>query len=212
MLSFLAQRTPRTHTASQNPIHYEDGRTSQQFFSPSAKYLVRNNTPGTTPEHGRSFFNPPLHYHLYQTEEFAVVSGTARFFLNGQAYIRGPGEIQFIPQGACHGYENASESGEYLVIDFRLDKQNFEREECFFRNFFGYLDDCRKAGQEPSPFQLSVFLHSIQAPFAVPVPGPVWLGRLISWVMTLVMGVVVGQWMLGYKESYEEYYHVGKKE
>jgi mannose-6-phosphate isomerase-like protein (cupin superfamily) len=212
MLSFIAQRTPRTRTASLNPIFYEDGRTSQQFFDPSAKYMVRNKTPGTTPQHGRSFFNPPMHFHMYQTEEFQVVSGTARFFLDGKTYIRKPGEIQFIPKGAYHCFENASTTGEYLVIDFRLDKQDWEMEERFFKNFFGYLDDCRKAKQNPSIFQMFAFLYSMNAPLAIPVPGPAWMGRQVSWLVMLVMGLVIGQWLLGYRPSYEEYYHDRKKD
>ena len=152
-----------------------------------------------------------MHYHLYQTEEFQVVSGTARFFVNDQSFIRKAGEIQFIPQGACHAFENVSTTGEYLVIDFRLDKQDWKTEECFFRDFFGYLDDCRKARQSPSPCQMSVFLYSLRAPLAVPVPGPVWLGRQVSWVVTVIMGLVIGQWLLGYRPSYDEYYHDKKK-
>ena len=206
MLSFLPQKTPRTNTAAQNPIFYEDGRTSQKFYAPSAKYMVQDTIPATTPEHGRSFFNPPMHYHMYQTEEFHIVSGTARFFLDGKTYIKQAGEIQFIPKGAYHCFENASEDGVDLVIEFRLDKQNWEMEERFFRNFFQYLDDCRKAKQSPSPFQLFRFLYSVDGPLAIPVPGSAWLGRQVSWAVMVVMGKVVGEWLLGYQGSYEEYY------
>ena len=209
MLSFLAQRTPRTNTANLNPIPYEDGRSSQHFFNPQAKYMVCDTSPATTAEY-RSFFNPPMHFHKYQTEEFHVVSGTARFFLDGATHIRKPGDIQFIPMGSYHCYENASEDGEDLVIEFRLDEQKWEMEERFFRNFFGYLDDCRKAKQSPSLFQLMRFLYSVNAPLAIPVPGPAWVGRQVSWVVVLIMGLVVGEWLLGCKESYDEYY-AGKK-
>jgi mannose-6-phosphate isomerase-like protein (cupin superfamily) len=210
MLSFLSQRTPRTNTASMNPIFYEDGRTSQHFFNPQAKYMVRDTIPATTPQHGRSFFNPPMHFHMYQTEEFQVVSGLARFFLEGKTYLRNAGEVQFIPKGAYHCFENASESAEDLVVDFRLDQQNWEMEERFFRNFFGYLDDCRKAKQSPSPFQMFRFLYGVNGPLAVPVPGPAWVGRLVSWVFMIVMGLLIGEWLLGYRGSYEEYYDVRK--
>jgi mannose-6-phosphate isomerase-like protein (cupin superfamily) len=147
MLSLLAQRTPRTTTATLNPIPYEDGRTIQHFFSPSAKYMVRDTVPPTTALHGRSMFNPPMHFHMYQTEEFQVVAGKARFFLDGETHLRGAGEIQFIPKNAYHCFETASDGDEAqdLVIDFRLDEQDWAMEESFFRNFFGYLEDCRKA-------------------------------------------------------------------
>ena len=96
------------------------------------------------------------------------------------------------------------------MIEFRLDQQNWEAEEQFFRNFFGYLDDCQKAGQSPSVFQLFRFLYSINAPLAFSVPGPVWVGKQFSWLLMGIMGPVIGEWLLGYKESYEEYY-AGRK-
>jgi mannose-6-phosphate isomerase-like protein (cupin superfamily) len=212
MLSFLAQSTPRTNTAALNPISYEDGRTTQHFSDPSAKYLVRIKTPATTIKHGRSFFNPPMHYHACQNEEFHVISGSARFFLDGQTHIRKAGDIQFIPKGAYHCYETTADEAangntEDLVIEFRLDEQNAEKEEQFFRNFFGYLDDCQKAGQNPSVFQLFRFLHSLEAPLAFSVPGmPKWVSMQASWWMMVVMGPIIGGWLLGYKENYEEYY------
>jgi hypothetical protein len=58
----------------------------------------------------------------------------------------------------------------------------------------------------PSPFQIFRFLHSANAPLAIGVPGPAWLARWVSWAVMIGMGVVVGEWVLGYKGSYEEYY------
>jgi mannose-6-phosphate isomerase-like protein (cupin superfamily) len=206
MFSFLAQHPLHTNTASLNPITYEDGRSSQIFFNPSAKYMVRHTIFATTTKKGRSFFNPPMHFHMYQTEEFQVVSGVARFALDGEKIMRNAGEIQVIPKGRYHCFENASESGEDLVIDLRLDQQVWEMEERFFRNFFGYLEDCHKAKQSPSLFQILLFLHTVDGPLAIPVPGPAWLGRQISWVFMVVLGVVVGEWLLGYSGTYSAYY------
>lgn len=152
-----------------------------------------------------------MHFHMYQTEEFQVVSGVARFFLDGKKFIRDAGEIQFIPKGAYHCFENASESGEDLVVDFRLDEQDRDMEERFFRNFFGYLEDCRKAKQNPSPFQIFRFLYSVNGPLAIPVPGPAWVGRQVSWAVMVGMGLVMGEWLLGYKSTYPEYY-IGEKD
>ena len=36
---------------------------------------------------------------------------------------------------------------------------------------------------------------------------PNWIGIPISYALTWVLGVFVGKWMLGYKPSYDEYYH-----
>ena len=213
MLSFLRANTPRTVSAHQNPIFYEDGRTYQQFYSPSDPYMVKHSIPPTTTEHGRSFFNPPHHLHMYQLEEFRVISGKARFVLDGVSHIRGEGELIQIPTAVYHRFENASEDGQHLVIDFRLDPQDWVMEEKFFRNFFGYLDDVRKAGQQPSIFQVLLFLHSVDGPLAVPVFGPKsnWASRQVSWLLMMVVGVVIGEWVLGYKATYPEYYTEGKK-
>ena len=208
MLSILRTNTPRTKSALLNPVYYEDGRSSQHFHSPSHQYMVTDTSPADSVEHGRSMFNPPKHFHMYQTEEFSIVSGVARFFLDDETHIRQKGDIQRIPAGAFHCYENASETGEDLVVSFRLDEQRFAMEERFFRNFFGYLDDVRKAGQQPSIFQLFRFLYSMDAPLAVPVLGVKshWVSRQVSWLIMIVAGVVIGEWLLGYQVTYPEYY------
>lgn len=36
---------------------------------------------------------------------------------------------------------------------------------------------------------------------------PKTIGIPLAYMLTWVMGVFVGKWMLGYKGSYEEYYH-----
>jgi len=209
MLSFLRTSVPRTNTASQNPVYYEDGRSSQRFHNPSAAYMVTHTIPPTTAETGPSMFNPPTHFHMYQVEEFRVGSGQAQFWLEGVEHDRSANEIIQIPIGTFHRFKNSS-SSEPLIIDFRLDEQVWAMEESFFRNFFGYLDDCRKAKQEPSIFQLLRFLYSVNGPLAVPCPGPKWIGRQVSWLLAFVAGVVVGEWLLGYQASYPEYYQ-GKK-
>ncbi len=149
---------------------------------------------------------------MYQSEEFRVVSGMARFSLDGTSHIRSKGEIIHIPIGAYHCFENASEEGEDLVIDFRLDQQDWQMEESFFRNFFGYLDDLRKAGQQPDIFQVFRFLYSVNGPLAVPVFGAksTWVSRQVSKLIMIVAGVMIGEWLLGYKGSYPEYYADGK--
>jgi hypothetical protein len=35
------------------------------------------------------------------------------------------------------------------------------------------------------------FLYSMNAPLAIPVTGPAWLGRQVSWLVMLVMGLVI---------------------
>ena len=61
---------------------------------------------------------------------------------------------------------------------------------------------------EPSLFQLLRFLHDVSGPLAVPMPlaMPAFVGRKISWGLVYVGGIFVGEWLLGYKGSYDEYY------
>ncbi len=94
------------------------------------------------------------------------------------------------------------------MLDIHLTPETYENEQKFFRNFFGYLDDCKKAKEQPSFFQLMVFLHSADTPLALPLPNE-WLGRVVSRAFLIVVAGW-GRWVLGYKQSYEEYYEEGK--
>lgn len=72
-----------------------------------------------------------------------------------------------------------------------------------------YLEDCRTAKLEPSLFQILRFLYDVSGPLAVPIPVPgmpAFVGRSVSWALCYVGGVVVGEYLLGYKGSYAEYY------
>ena len=37
-------------------------------------------------------------------------------------------------------------------------------------------------------------------------PGPIWLAHPLSYIFGLVVGVGIGQYLLGYKANYAEYY------
>lgn len=168
----------------------------------------------TTPEHGPSILQPPFHYHIYQTEHFHVVSGSGKFW-------RGIGTEPFailssapgaqatasIEAGRYHRFENASTT-EPLIVEVQLDPEDYASEQRFFRNFFGYLDDCTRHKVAPSLFQLMVFLHAADTPLALPVPNErlgVWVSRVF-----LVTVAFVGKWVLGYKSNYSEYFEEKK--
>lgn len=76
--------------------------------------------------------------------------------------------------------------------------------ERFFRNVYSYLDDCDTQEVAPSLPQLVLFLHAGEVSLAF--PGPRWIANPISYVFGLVVGVGVGEYLLGYKRSYPEYY------
>lgn len=216
MLAFLRGASPaRTHNAANNPVVYEDGRSSVTFRTPGSDYLMTHVIPPASPANGgASIITPPFHYHLHQDEFFRVQAGTGHFYLGVDpkpfAVLSSSGAgptTTSIPRGRYHRFENASPT-EALVVDVHLAPEAYEAEQRFFRNFFGYLNDCKRARQAPSPFQLFVFLASADTPLAVPLP---WegLGKVVSRVL-LATVAFWGKWVLGYRDSYVEYYEEGK--
>ena len=47
-------------------------------------------------------FAPPLHRHLEEDEMFYVLSGTAQFRCDGEAFSAGPGDFVLLPAGLPH--------------------------------------------------------------------------------------------------------------
>ncbi|KAJ6157907.1 hypothetical protein N7470_005499 [Penicillium chermesinum] len=191
MLSFLAKRVPRTQTASRTTLLFDEGRSSIQFKAPGDKYLVVNHWPPASSEQDRNIaLRPPLHWHRHQTEHFHVLSGQARFTLDGR-------EIAF------HTFCNASAT-EALAVELVLEPAWRARDEAFFRNVQSYRDDCRKAGVARSLPQ--VLLFNWAGGVVLALPGPPVLARLGGILMNFWGGLVLGKYVLGYQESYPEYY------
>ncbi|KAH6716714.1 hypothetical protein BKA61DRAFT_309669 [Leptodontidium sp. MPI-SDFR-AT-0119] len=215
MLSFLrATAPPRTNNATNNPIIYEGGLSSMKFHAPGSQFIMTHQLPPVSPKNGTTIIQPPFHFHIYQTEYFNLRSGTGHLYLgiDPKPFITlsdkpDAPRTASIPAGRYHRFENASKT-EDLVVDVHLTPEDYENEQRFFRNFFGYLDDCKKAKTEPSLFQLLVFLHSADTPLALPLPNE-WLGIIVSRVF-LVVVAFWGKFILGYQDSYAEYYEEGK--
>jgi mannose-6-phosphate isomerase-like protein (cupin superfamily) len=49
-------------------------------------------------------FGPPLHRHLQEDELFYVLSGTAEFRCDGEAFAAGPGDLVLLPVGLAHTF------------------------------------------------------------------------------------------------------------
>ncbi|KAL9051192.1 MAG: hypothetical protein Q9162_006170 [Coniocarpon cinnabarinum] len=215
MLCFLrAPHPPRAFTANSPTLTYEDGAASLRWNGPDQKYAMTHTLPprNVNVSAPASLVQPPLHYHIYQTEHFHVSSGTGNFFIGldrEPTHVLGSTGVKSaasVSNGRYHRFENASTT-EPLVVDIRLDPQDYENEQRFFRNFFGYLDDCRKAKAAPSLFQLMVFLNAADTPLALPVPLKTLETNVGVWMSR---GFMVGMAMIGrsmgYQESYREYY------
>ncbi|KAF3400635.1 hypothetical protein DPV78_005856 [Talaromyces pinophilus] len=80
-----------------------------------------------------------------------------------------------------HTIHNASTTEP--IIDVNLTPEDAEGEQRYFRNFFGYLDDCKKAGEQPRIFQLFVFLNEADTPLGVRLPSE-WLSLLASRILS----------------------------
>ena len=200
MLSFLA-RAPQKHSqAHLSNITTEDGATSVQFFAndPDSPYAMK-----ATVKPGKTIHTPPYHWHKYQTETFLINSGTFRATLEGQEKDIPAGNSITIEPGVYHTFSNPSKT-EPLVVSTGLDPAERERDEAFFRNLYCYVDDCRKEGMAPNIAQLCLFLHFFDCYLAL--PGPKVIMKPFSQLMVMVLGVVLGKWVLGFRESYTEYY------
>lgn len=199
MLSFLASTPKRHPQAHAQTLIVEDGATEIQFLDQTTDfpYSMRIHQ-----KPGHSLANPPYHYHQYQTETFHVEEGVFRATVEGRTTDVSSGNDITIAPGLYHGYVNGSDT-EPLTVSVRLDPEERDRDEAFFRNLYCYLDDCRKQEIAPNVAQLCLFLHFFDCPLAL--PGPKMVGKPLSMVFTMLVGVVVGKWLLGFRESYEEY-------
>jgi mannose-6-phosphate isomerase-like protein (cupin superfamily) len=207
MLSFLrATAPPRLNRADCNPVTYEDGASAIEFIEEPGQFFLRNTHPPYNKD-DPSLVNPPLHYHIHQTEHFRVCSGEVNLYRDHAEEpwkVLGPdGSTASVPNAVYHTLRNASTRNP-LVLDVGLTPEDKASEERFFRNFFGYLDDCKRAKQEPSLFQLMVFLRHADTPLGLPLPTQ-WLRLAGSRAFTNIMGLI-GEWVLGYQPSYSEYY------
>ncbi|KUI69054.1 hypothetical protein VM1G_11529 [Cytospora mali] len=161
MISFLARRVPRGRTSHLNIITFDDGQSTADFKAPSDRYLHRPCT-------GISG----------KKETFHVLGGTARFTLGsgGQRRHRlaSAGEVAVIPRGQVHAFCNASEEAE-LAVEFGLDPASRETDEAYFRDVWGYRDDCTRAGAQRSLFQTLLFMH--RGGLVMALPGPDIISR-----------------------------------
>ena len=211
MLSFLNQLRPfsRTSKSSQSPLILDHGRASLEFFRSGKSFMQAKiskrlpsemplktggqRQPPSFPRQKSSNIIPPLHWHAKQDETFLVVSGRMVATISRQQKIADVNQEVFIRRGEYHTFTNASSDTD-LVVDARLNPDNRMRDEAFFRNAYGYLDDVTKAGKTPSVFQTFLLLWS--ADVITALPGPKLFMAPLSKFIGLFKGVVIGKWVL----------------
>ncbi|KAL1628531.1 hypothetical protein SLS56_005876 [Neofusicoccum ribis] len=211
MLSFLTSHVPRSDTASHNPVVLSSpaagsSPVTMHFSAPTApRKVMRLSLPP-----GPGLALPPPHWHRHQTETFDVIRGrmlaVCTTIPSGAAVIE-PAQSVTIPRGAIHRFENAAapdDADGELVVDLSMDPKKPVGDEIFFRHFYGYLDDCGRAGRPPNFFQLMLFLWEADTILVLPV-----VPRVVSVAFVWFTGKVVGRWLLGLNHLYPEYYREG---
>ena len=125
----------------------------------------------------------------------------------GHTYSSKDGQFK-VEAREYHIFDADFSTNEDVILKVNALPEDGATDERFFRNLFGYLEDCYKAGVKPSMFQMLLFLHDADASIALTkVPGG--FGRFIGkWILGFIGGKVIGEKLLGYRSSYKEYYCV----
>jgi hypothetical protein len=71
-------------------------------------------------------------------------------------------------------------------------------------NMQTYRDDCRKANMPRSLPQLLLFMR--RGGVVMALPGPKFIARPLGVVLNYVGGLAIGKGLLGYSDTYPEYY------
>lgn len=219
-LSFLRFGDPpfKTSTYNRTTIKFPDSDDREfkiEYYSiPPEEYSFLQVWPAPgSAKASSSLWLPPPHYHLVQDEHFRVDSGVGIWHLYGKSVKVRTGETICVKARSWHWFEPDPECTEQFAVLYRYDREYPELEESFFRNQFGYMQDCRSQGKEWSIIQAMVFAMHNWMPFALPEHR--WIPESVNFVLSLIILVVigsVGEFLMGYRKSYSEYYRAGEKE
>jgi mannose-6-phosphate isomerase-like protein (cupin superfamily) len=183
MLSFLRSADPvRTKVSHLTAFTLENGRSSVSFHrdpnllseQSSISFTLPPSEPGENPK-DNSILIPPYHAHPKQQEIFTVTNGTALFHLTSNRVAKVAGSEMTIPRGEYHKFTNQS-CTEPMTLEARYDPAELVREERFFRNLCGYLQDVTKGGagmlESASTPQLALFAWEADMPICEPSELP----------------------------------------
>lgn len=213
MLSFLVKSPPRLVRYTENPLILDDGASIIHFLTPKSSsdgFLVQQTFVFKEVEKLKtkgknSVFKPPYHWHWNQIETFKVEKGAMLLTMDGKTQSITPkdGPVS-VPNETYHSFDIDMSAKEDLVVSIWA-LPEYGVTESFFRNRFGYYDDCRRTGSDPSMFQLLVFTYNAEMSLGFP-SLPKWAGKFVSrWGFGFLGGKIIGEKILGYKSVYEEY-------
>ncbi|KAK4561769.1 hypothetical protein LTR86_004448 [Recurvomyces mirabilis] len=220
-MSSTSFHVQRTNTAQLDTVQQYNGiRSTRWVTPPDGKSVLEIQTTHRPTDLQKvpeklNYLTPPPHWHWYQDEFFHIREGRYLFTLEGKETAISASDPQpvHIPARARHTFRvDDTHEGPCTIeistgISPRSPKNDPEAEgpnEKFFRNIYQYLDDCYFQNVSPSLPQLLLQLHSAEISMAF--PGPTWLAHPLSYIFGLIVGVGIGQYLLGYKADYAEYY------
>ncbi|KAK1779563.1 hypothetical protein QBC45DRAFT_132539 [Copromyces sp. CBS 386.78] len=206
---WLSPRPPQRTKINDKPSwsHLGDAALYEPLSKPDGLWYIRET------HHVENYFvraglsGPPLHIHRLQDEFFKVEQGVLGVVKNGVEYAITKDDGVFpIPRGTRHRFWAHKTGTEDLVFSIWLDpctsKQEHILDANFLRNLSGYVNDCLKAGLQPSVLQIILFTENASSllcpPFLnwMPTPMLFWAHRGIAWYAERI---------LGYERSYPEY-------
>ncbi|KAF2152401.1 hypothetical protein K461DRAFT_146181 [Myriangium duriaei CBS 260.36] len=210
----------RSNTASEQTLYQWSNARSTTWVKPLTGHSVLEIQTTHNPEvflsvpDDKNVLIPPPHWHWYQDEYFHIRQGRYLFTLEGKTFPVSASDPQpvRIPATARHTFKVDPTHQGPCTIEISTDTSPLQdgkadvagASERFFRCIYSYLDDCHSQKVAPSLPQLLLMLHDAEISLAF--PGPAWLMRWVSWGFGLVIGKGVGQYLLGYRSTYPEYY------
>ncbi|KAM0751858.1 hypothetical protein T439DRAFT_325048 [Meredithblackwellia eburnea MCA 4105] len=201
---WLSSRPPRTTYDANEPLYTAGGACKTWFtVEDGIHYVYADHDVSKKGCQGGpdAASTPPLHIHLGQDEYFKVITGKFVATMGGKpiTLTSADGEYKAV-KGQAHRFWSDEREGNMLVR-MRVspeDKKGFD--EAFYRNCWGYLNDCDKHKVAPSLFQLVLMLYDWDMVLALPLPLP------INKALHYIFAYWIGEKLLGYKASYPEYW------
>ncbi|KAF1919307.1 hypothetical protein BDU57DRAFT_512329 [Ampelomyces quisqualis] len=201
---------PRRQRSMTNPLsafhHLGDAALYEPLSMPNGRWVIRETHYIKNPLVKAGLSGPPIHIHLQQDEFFKVEQGVLGAIKDGVEYtITKDDGVFVIPKHVRHRFWCHKSSTEDLVFTVWLDPCT-ETDHLFdlniLRNLTGYMEDCLKAGLEPSPWQMLLFFEDSSSALVPPV-----LSWMPNWLLTSVHHglALYAENVLGYKRSYPEY-------
>jgi quercetin dioxygenase-like cupin family protein len=132
------------------------------------------------------------HVHPFQSERFAVETGTLGLEVGRETMILGPGEVATVEAGTAHRFWNAGEDQVRFVCEVRPALQF----ESLLETMFALAADGRTGRKGmPNPLRLAVIANGHFDTVRLPFP-PAWVQKA-----ALGMGAPLGR-LFGYRPTY----------